>query len=642
MRLLCDRPEVEGTGRKMRGDVEGASPEFEIAVGEAARLLSDRPIAMTVSDPDGVLGPSPVLEFLRHGRVPQSLCRRLVVRGRGRFFGWTPDDLATIRIVACAAARPGGRRPVIRLRRLSLVEIGVRIGWASPRALSRLLRLFLAGNSKGAVFRFLRFFEGLSEPSYRDWIWAEAARRGVEPVTALTETPPVTVTIAGNGALAALSRQSLAGQTYPAIRESKGPPEDGRGFWLRLPAGTRLAASAIADMVQSLSDCPAAAAVYADEDVMEKNGRRHSPFFKPAWDALLAEAGWLRPDAALMRASALPEAQDVIGLESAALLARLAERGTILHLPRVLVHRQALPSPSLTIKRPLPVLKPVSVIIPTRDRADLLAACLEGLLEKTRHAGLDILVIDNDSREQATLELMARHEAAGQIRRVAMPGAFNFSRACNLGISAARHEAVLLLNNDVEPLEDGWLAEMLGEMEDPHVGAVGSLLLFPDGYVQHGGVILGHGSIARHGFHFYHPDGGEDRGLLSLRRNLSAVTAACLLTRRSLWQAVGGMNEEMLPVAFNDVDYCLKLRRQGALIRWTPHAQLLHRESVSRGRDNTEAKRQRFAAEEKYMFETWGNLLLNDPFHNPNLSLSAGEFVLAGAPRQTTARSGEC
>ncbi|MDQ0454168.1 glycosyltransferase family 2 protein [Rhizobium paknamense] len=622
--------------------MKGASPDLEIAIGEAARLLSDRPIAISVSDPDGVLGPSPVLEFRRHGRVPQSLHRTLLIRGRGRFFGWTPDDLDAIRLIPCVAARPAGRAPVVRLRQMRLVEIGARIGLASPRALIRLAKLFVAGNSKGVIFRFVRFFEGLSEPSYRDWVWAEGERRKAEARNALSAPPPVTVTITGDAALAALSRESLSQQTYPAIRESDGPPPDGHGFWMRLPAGVRLAPQALEDMVQSLLARSAAAAVYADEDVMERSGRRHSPFFKPAWDQPLAEAGWLKPDAALIRASALPQDVDAVSLTSAALLTRVAARGAILHLPRVLLHRPGLAKPALNTRRPSPVLKPVSVIIPTRDRADLLAACLEGLLNRTRHAGLDILVIDNDSREDATLTLLSRIEAEGHIRRVSMPGAFNFSRACNLGVSEARHEAVLLLNNDVEPLQDGWLAEMLGEMEDPRVGAVGPLLLFPDGYVQHGGVILGHGSIARHSFHFHHPDGGEDRGLLSLRRNLSAVTAACLLTRRSLWQAVGGMNEEMLPVAFNDVDYCLKLRKQGAVIRWTPHARLLHRESVSRGTDNTDAKRKRFAAEEKYMFETWGSLLLNDPCHNPNLSLAAGEFVLRGAPRDAAARSSEC
>ncbi len=278
------------------------------------------------------------------------------------------------------------------------------------------------------------------------------------------------------------------------------------------------------------------------------------------------------------------------------------------------------------------------MIIPTRDRADLLEACFKGLFETTAAANLDVIVIDNDSTDSAALALLARYEQLGLVRRILLPGDFNFSRACNIGVDAAKHELVLLLNNDVEPLGPHWLSDLAGELDDPTVGAAGNLLLFADGYVQHGGVTLGAGTIARHSFHFLHPDRGG-RGLLRERREVSAVTAACLLTRKGLWHHLGGLDEEHLTVAFNDVDYCLKVRKAGLKIIWTPSAAMLHRESVSRGRDDTPEKLRRFAQEERTMYERWGAIVQADPYYNPNLSLIAEENILEAFPRGLAPRA---
>jgi GT2 family glycosyltransferase len=281
----------------------------------------------------------------------------------------------------------------------------------------------------------------------------------------------------------------------------------------------------------------------------------------------------------------------------------------------------------------------ISVVIPIRDRVDLLDACIRGLREKTVGADLDIIIIDNESREPATLELLAQLEARSIIHRHRLPGAFNFSRACNIGVGLAKNELILLLNNDVEPISDTWLLTLASELEDSTVGAVGANLLFPDGFTQHGGTLLGAGSVARHHFHFVHPSSNEHLGLLRHRRDVSAVTAACLLTRKSLWEKVGGMDENTLRVAFNDVDFCLKLRMNGLRIVWTPGATLIHRESVSRGSDKTKEKMARFASEERTMRERWGEILLNDPCYSPNLSLVAEEFVLEAFPRDLSPRT---
>ncbi|WP_180604924.1 glycosyltransferase family 2 protein [Agrobacterium vitis] len=623
------------------------------AQGPAARRLADKPVMISVHDPDGYLGPSPRLFLHRPGRVPAILKRSLIVKNSGRFLGWMPDDLDSIAVVATPAKDRVNavRQPTVTIRTLSIAEAVLRVLIRWPHTARTLLRLLAARNVKGATFRFLRHFEALSSPRYQDWL---RLRDEVDrpPAISSSSAPLVLVSITGAGEGRFVTRKSLDRQTYHRVEFVD--LEDLAGglanratetdlFWLLVPAGVTLSPSALQWMADCLIQNPQAAGVYCDEDQTTRKGEPAVPLFKPAWNLLLVQTGWLPMDCILLRPACLPQPVDVTSFDANQLVIQAAAAGDILHLPRVLVHRSS-PRPALTLSRPLlrpgSSRPPVTVIIPTRDRADLLSACLDGLLGRTDHGELDIIVIDNDSKEDATRILLDRIEAEGHVRRLPMPGTFNFSRACNLGVDQARHDRILLLNNDVEPLERDWLGEMNAELDDPQVGAVGALLLYPDGFVQHAGVTLGAGSIARHSFHFHDPDGGEDYGLLAQRRHVSAVTAACLLTRKSHWLQVGGMDEANLPVAFNDVDYCLKLRRAGLDIVWTPHARLVHRESVSRGRDDTVEKRLRFAGEEKVMFERWSDVIDNDPCYNPNCSLSAGDFVLEAAPRDLSARSG--
>lgn len=637
--------------------------QVSVVTGEAARRFADKPVMVTVSDPAGFLGRSARLRLHRAGRVPTVLQRSMVIDQTGSFIGWMPDDLDGIILEAVlpreAERRPGLSEPAIdpstvKIRALSTTEAVLRVILRRPSMARTLLRLLAAGNIKGATFRFLRQFEALSAPSYRDWLAVRAELEDGKPLAisdlADASAPVVLVSILGEERGRGASHESLKHQTYRANRlvepedvqaDLAYSPEKGERLWLRLPAGVTLSPSALQWMVDCLIHHPQAAGVYCDEDAVSHPGGQAVPLFKPAWNPPLVESGWLPVDCMLLRTACLPDKVDLRQLEPQALVIEASHAGEILHLPRVLVHRLG-PRPAVLPSRPLQrtgaAIPPVTVIIPTRDRADLLSACLDGLLERTDRGELDIIVVDNDSKEDATRILLDRIEAEGHVRRLAMPGAFNFSRACNLGVAAARHERILLLNNDVEPLDRLWLGEMNAELDDPQVGAVGALLLYPDGYVQHGGVTLGAGSIARHSFHFHDLDGGEDHGLLSQRRHVSAVTAACLLTRKSHWVAVSGMDEAKLPVAFNDVDYCLKLRALDLDIVWTPHARLVHRESVSRGRDDTEEKRLRFAGEEKVMFQRWHAVIGNDPSYNPNCSLSAGDFSLEAVPRDLSAR----
>ncbi len=635
--------------------------EFSVALAGAADRYADRPIIVSVHDPDHRLGRRPQILFKRRDRTPATVLRSFLIgrTGRGRFYGWTPVQLDAIALAADPETANDAARiqPRVTLRRLFLIEVAALIACRRTLAFLQIIRLFLAGNKKGAAFRFVRQCDALSAPDYSEWIEAQAhAEKGEarNDVQVSRSRPRVLVSIEGGEAAAvAETRDSLNAQSWRCFQEATSVDvakllefneATNDTLWIRLPAGMRLAERALERLVEPFAFSEDVALCYSDEDRITLRGERFAPFFKPAWNAPLARSGWLPLEGAVVRLARIPRSVAVESASTAeiALAVAQARTGEILHLPRVLLHRgPSCNSPTIhaEVAQPKRELPAVSVIIPTRDRADLLEACLKGLFENTAPADLDVIVIDNESSEPATLALFSLYEQSGRIRRIPLPGGFNFSRACNIGVDAARHDLILLLNNDVEPIDCHWLEYLAGELDDPTVGAAGNLLLFPDSFVQHGGVTLGAGTVARHSFHFLDPKGNDDRGLLRQRRDMSAVTAACLLTRKDLWRRLGGMEEQKLTVAFNDVDYCLKLREAGFRIVWTPEAAMLHRESVSRGADDTPQKLQRFAREERAMHERWSDKLRADPYYNPNLSLIAEEFVLEAHPRNLAARS---
>ena len=282
---------------------------------------------------------------------------------------------------------------------------------------------------------------------------------------------------------------------------------------------------------------------------------------------------------------------------------------------------------------PLPAVPPlVSVIVPTRDRAGLLATCAEGVLHRTDYPALELLIVDNDSEEPATRDLFARLAQDPRVRILPAPGPFNYAALNNRAVAEARGEVVVLLNNDIDVIGPGWLREMVAQALRPEIGAVGARLLYADGRVQHGGVVVGLGGVAGH---YLLGAAREDPGYfgsLVLARSASAVTAACLALRREVYLAVGGMDAAELPVAFNDVDLCLRIGATGRRILWTPFAELYHLESVSRGSDTTAARASAFAREIGTMRRRWGPVLARDPCHNPNLDVEGPRPALAAAP----------
>ncbi len=420
--------------------------------------------------------------------------------------------------------------------------------------------------------------------------------------------------------------------------------------------------------------------LYSDEDKLDKRGRRSDPYFKPDWspDLFLGQnyvshlgvydAGLVRKVGGFRK--------NFEGAQDHDLTLRCVERidaAQIHHIPRLLYHWRAddLSTASfaeakpyaqesarravqehldrigvaasvephhniyLRVKYALPVNPPlVSIVIPTRDRAALLRKCIESILEKTEYPNYKVIVIDNESSEPETQQYFASLNGNDRVEVQAIAGPFNYSKLNNRGVDLADGSFVALLNNDLEVIKRSWLGELVGQALRSEIGAVGARLWYPDGTIQHGGVILGAGGIAGHA----HSGIRSEASYFSrahLTQNLSAVTAACVLIKRNLYLQLGGFDEVNLPIAFNDVDFCLRLRQAGFSIVWTPHAELYHHESASRGLEDTTTKQVRFLAEIDYMREKWANALTSDPFYNPNLSLGDHLFTLAFPPRVT-------
>jgi len=275
----------------------------------------------------------------------------------------------------------------------------------------------------------------------------------------------------------------------------------------------------------------------------------------------------------------------------------------------------------------------VSIIIPTRNRLELLRRCLHTIAPACSRGETEIIVVDNDSSEPEMLDFLAAIDGRST-RVLRAPGPFNFARLNNTAVRGARGEFVCLLNNDIEAIDNMWLDEMLGRCSEPDIGAVGALLAWPSGVVQHGGVVLGSNLAASHAFKDRLRDDSGYTDLLRVAHECSAVTAACLLTRRADYEQVNGFDEINLPINFNDVDYCLKLRALGKRIVFTPHAQLLHLESASRGQDRGTNRAARFERELRILRARWLHVLIEDPFYSPLLSLDSVPFsALAWPPR---------
>lgn len=274
----------------------------------------------------------------------------------------------------------------------------------------------------------------------------------------------------------------------------------------------------------------------------------------------------------------------------------------------------------------------ISVVVATRDKVELLRTCVDGLLHGTDYPALEVIIADNGSREPETLAYMDEAAANPRVRVVRWPHPFNYSAINNFAASQATGEYLCLLNNDIEILHPDWLRAMLREAVQPGVGAVGARLLYPDRSIQHAGVVIGVGNAAGHA-HRALPDG--EPGYFAqahIARGASAVTAACLLLRKRDFDAVGGLDEEHLAVAYNDVDLCLKLGKSGLANIYTPAATLVHHESKSRGLDFSPEHVERYKRELDFLQRRWETDKITDPWHHPQLNRASEIFVADHIP----------
>lgn len=271
----------------------------------------------------------------------------------------------------------------------------------------------------------------------------------------------------------------------------------------------------------------------------------------------------------------------------------------------------------------------VSIMIPNCDHAPTLRKCVDSIMRLSTWQNYEVVIIENNSRERETFDYYESLKSCDKIRVVKWEGEFNYSAINNFGFKHTKGEHIILLNNDTEVIAHGWIEEMLMFAQRKDVGAVGAMLYYPSGRIQHGGVVLGIGGVAKHAFRGFRKGDAGYVGRLCVVNNYSAVTAACVMVPRHVYEEIDGLDEGFA-VAFNDIDMCMRIRRAGYLVVWTPYAELYHHESESRGHDDTPERKTRYAGEVAFFRSKWGaELAAGDPYYNPNLALDRNDFSLS-------------
>ena len=508
------------------------------------------------------------------------------------------------------------------------------------------------------------------EERYRRWIEAYDAEPDVTPPLGAGETPIEAWLIGPGGAALEATRNALLeqrgvcvsirhvgdgrAQTVPIATALAELPGD--AYVVLLQAGDQPRSTFLAELAAAFG-----AAAYADDDVRKADGERTDPAFKPCYaplrlrgqdyigSGLLVSAERLTAQPWVSEAlSTAADAAEMIWAFNLAATAGLLE-AEVRHVPRMLLHRapngdeaprsepaqaiathadadraawiarRGVRTPAAAGRKPR-----VSLIVPTRDRLDVLRPCLEGL-RKARWDDLEILIVNNGSAKRETRAFLeAATVADRRVRVLSCPGPFNYSALNNAAVRASTGQVLGLINNDIEVTDRDWLAHMVELAMMPQHGAVGARLLYPDGTLQHGGVVLSPIGPALHRLPRTAPGNLGPRDVLRVPQEVGAVTAACLVLRREVFAEVDGLDEEAFAIAFNDIDLCLKVRAAGYRVVWTPHAALVHHESVSRGGDMTGASAVRIRREAEALRARW--LPLRDPYYNPNLDPARADY----------------
>jgi O-antigen biosynthesis protein len=416
--------------------------------------------------------------------------------------------------------------------------------------------------------------------------------------------------------------------------------------------------------------------IYSDEDKLDKKNKRSGPYFKPDWNEDLFLSHNLLSHFTVYRRNLIKKVgglrTEFNGSQDYDLALRCIEvikSEEIFHIPHILYHwrihnlstakshkskpyailagEKALNEHFLRIKikakakiepkskayrvryalpRELPL---VSLIILTRNQFKVFKKCIESILSKTTYSNYEIIIVDNGSDDPEILRYMKSLSKRKNISVIRDASDFNFSALNNLGVSVSRGSLIGWINNDIEVISPDWLSEMVSHAIRKGVGAVGAKLYYSNNTIQHAGVILGVGGYAAHSHRFFPRSSNGYAGRLNLTQSYSAVTGACLVVKKSIYQKVGGLDEEKFKVAFNDIDFCLKVLSYGYKNIWTPYAEMYHYESLSRGYDDTPEKKLRYKSEQFYLQEKWNALIKYDPAYNPNLTLSQENFSLS-------------
>lgn len=460
---------------------------------------------------------------------------------------------------------------------------------------------------------------------------------------------------------------------------SKVSPDQLQNDWvLCVQSGVVLRPHALYWFAAAIAENPEAVAFYSDHDLLSNQGVRCHPCFKPDSSPELLLADPYFGPLILIKKELLiqqmnkhqDQARDCLlscyrlALASLAATRVSGKADQLMHIPAVLYHwkedaeqvdranhaarlndvRQFLQATNTSAQVSSlegryhqivysPVATPlISIIIPTRDTLHHLERSVMSVLEQSTYRNFEIVIADNQSCEPATHAFFERVSQFGNVSVIPYDYPFNYSSINNFAVKHSTGDVILLLNNDTEVISDNWMEVMLGQLQQPNVGAVGVKLLFGDRRVQHAGDAVGPGGCADH----FHSRVAEDApgyaGRAILAQDLSAVTAACLMVTRALWEQLGGLDEKNLAVAFNDVDFCLRVREAGYRVIYTPYAKLYHHESVSRGKDDSPEKAARAKKEADYMRNRWKHVMKHDPFYNPNLNYSRPDFRLSHAP----------
>jgi GT2 family glycosyltransferase len=582
---------------------------------------------------------------------------------------------ATMTGIARIGVAPMGKAAVIKFIAVKgLRYLVARRGRLDPGVALKLLRNAIRP-SANFVFRS-RYQTPDDAESYPRWRAihesADAGARAAGQLAVLTAGKSVrigvlTATPIDGAAMLNAAAQSLTGRNLTIEAVSAADlarrPADW-DFILPVDRAGVFAEGAIERLALALMTDPGLDAVFADSDLMSPTGERLSPRLKPPWDrellwsqdyigvplllrwrsdllsSLDGPAAARKPGYALALAlldqrlrSALSRVHGVLFHERIGLTESGEDRKVLEeHLRRsgaaAGVQKQS--DGVLHVAWALPSTPPgVSIIIPSRDHPQMLKQCIDTIREQTEAIVPEIIVADNGSVLPETIAALGDLAARGIARIVPCPGPFNFSKINNQARQAASGDVLILLNDDTRVLSAGWLGELASLAIRPTVGAVGAMLLYPDGTVQHAGILLGvGGGVAEHAFRHWPGDSAGYLGLLRCRREASAVTGACLAVSAAHYDLVGGLDES-LPVTLNDVDFCLKLGALGLINIWTPWARLEHLESKTRGLDRDAAQMARLSAELRLFAERWPELPPRDAFYHPGLSDLSPDYRLA-------------